>query len=424
MKSKRLVSVISTFLIICSFSFPVSALTLGELMGVNPWGDEYVKRDNYISFDELYGEKWDFFEARIYKKGDFLYFFEEGYNEHTKETQYYMYIHGYWGDNTTINIPESINGWPVVGIFGLTQNGVHAQTVETINIPSSVVEIYEHAISEFKNLKKIHFEENSRLTHIQYRAFYNNIKLEEINLPNSLATLGRQAFFKCSSLKEITIPKNCTDIEEDVFYCCDNLETIKFAGDKVNYRYIDYDNDGDPYYTKKENRLPVRLAANCPSLKSINIPESVKVIGEGAFENSGLTSITIPKNVKTVYKDAFKGCGNLTSVKFAGAVNNIGKSAFSRCVNLKSVNFTKGYLKKVYDYAFYKCEKLEKITISNTKNVPTIAKSAFNKAKSGIKFYVKNNTVAKKLKSKLQKTNIKKAKIYRSAPILLYKNVG
>ena len=147
-------------------------------------------------------------------------------------------------------------------------------------------------------------------------------------------------------------------------------------------------------------------------------------IGEDAFAYSGLTSITIPKNVKTIYKNAFKGCENLTSVKFAGAVNNIGKSAFSKCVNLKTVNFTKGYLKKVYDYAFYKCEKLDKVTISNTKNVPTIAKSAFNKAKSGIKFYVKNNTVAKKLKANLQKTNIKKAKIYQSAPILIYKSVG
>ena len=166
------------------------------------------------------------------------------------------------------------------------------------------------------------------------------------------------------------------------------------------------------------------LFKDCTSLKSVNIPESTKSIGEGAFQNSGLTSVTIPKNVKIVYKKAFYGCKNLTSVKFAGKVNNIGGSAFSKCVNLKTVNFTKGYLKKVYDYAFYKCEKLDKITISNTKNVPSIHKSAFNKAKSGIKFYVKNNTVAKKLKAKLQKTNIKKAKIYRSAPILIYKNVG
>jgi hypothetical protein len=42
-------------------------------------------------------------------------------------------------------------------------------------------------------------------------------------------------------------------------------------------------------------------------LKHINLPESVKNIGAGAFKNcSALRKITLPSSVKTIEKDAFR----------------------------------------------------------------------------------------------------------------------
>ena len=55
------------------------------------------------------------------------------------------------------------------------------------------------------------------------------------------------------------------------------------------------------------------------------------------------------------------------------------------------------------------------------KKVSLITASAFKRAATGIKFYVKNKTVAKQLKSKL-KGKVKNAKIYVGKK-LIYKNV-
>ncbi len=375
MKIKKIISIsLSLLLMIGTFSkFSVFAEE-------EPWNNEYLYRYEDYDTERVYS---------IYKHGDFKYSFTF-VGGGTGGTENGVIIHGYVGYDSIVHIPSTIHNLPVVRIYDFNGQDEYnyeweeeqriEKLIKEVYIPATVNKTHWCAFAGYTNLEKVVFEDNSELKYVEPQTFEGCTSLKSINLPESVKSIGAGAF-QNSGLTSITIPKNVKTISNYVF-------------------------------------------ANCKNLKSINLPETVKSIGESAFQNSGLTSITIPKNVKIVYKKAFYGCKNLTSVKFAGKVNNIGRSAFSKCANLKTVNFTKGYLKKVYDYAFYKCEKLDKITISNTKNVPSIHKSAFNKAKSGIKFYVKNNTVAKKLKAKLQKTNIKKAKIYRSAPILIYKNVG
>ncbi len=335
----------------------------------------------------------------VYEYQDFEYHIVRGYgvDSHGKLQPYFsqenksIEISLYKGNSSEIVFPSEINGIPVeyIGTMGdedpLFRNNEFVENITKITIPSNIKTVQNLCDQPLLNLK-------------------------HIVLGNDVLTIDKYTFSGCENLESVVPFSNekylsIQTIYEGAFSGCKKLRSFPFDKAKQLSLIDDWAFAG----------TNIKSDLNC---------ENLYFIGQNAFTGSALESITIPKNVKIIYRDAFKGCENLTSVKFAGKVNNIGRSAFSKCKNLKTVNFTKGYLKKVYDYAFYGCSSLEKITISNTKNVPSIHKSAFNKAKSGIKFYVKNNTVAKKLKSTLQKTNIKKAKIYRSAPILLYKNVG
>ena len=54
----------------------------------------------------------------------------------------------------------------------------------------------------------------------------------QIELPDSLESIGSRAFWNCNSLKEITIPANVLTIGIDAFYNCRSLEKIVIKGDK------------------------------------------------------------------------------------------------------------------------------------------------------------------------------------------------
>ena len=80
----------------------------------------------------------------------------------------------------------------------------------------------------------------------------------------------------------------------------------------------------------------------CSSLTSINLPKSLKEIGEGAFFNcENLTSINIPNSVTHIGDAAFAARNSgLQILKIDKATPNIGSAAFSS-VNLNSISVSK-----------------------------------------------------------------------------------
>ena len=76
-------------------------------------------------------------------------------------------------------------------------------------------------------------------------------------------------------------------------------------------------------------------------MTSINIPDSVTSIGDGAFYGcSGLTSVSIPDSVTQIGGSAFYGCSGLTSINIPDSVTSIGNYAFEDCSGLTSVYYT------------------------------------------------------------------------------------
>ena len=73
----------------------------------------------------------------------------------------------------------------------------------------------------------------------------------------------------------------------------------------------------------------VRSFAQCKTLKSITIPDSVTSIGAWAFsECYSLTSITIPASVTSIGENAFNSCTSLTSINFEGTVEQWNSISF------------------------------------------------------------------------------------------------
>ena len=68
------------------------------------------------------------------------------------------------------------------------------------------------------------------MTKIGSGAFWQCLKLEKIQIPDSVTTIESRAFYVCEALQELEIPAGVTQLPERVFSCCANLEKLTIRG--------------------------------------------------------------------------------------------------------------------------------------------------------------------------------------------------
>ena len=179
--------------------------------------------------------------------------------------------------------------------------------------------------------------------------------LKEIDLPNSITSIGSYAFNNCTNLTSIILPQNITDISSNTFHNCKSLASITLPN------YITSIGD--------------KAFEFCTSLSSITIPSSVISIGDNSFHYcSSLSSVTLTEGIKSIGNCAFQECGNLTSITIPNSVSKIGYSTFQSCPALISAVLGNG-LSSIESSTFNSCTSLNSVTIGN--NITKIGNNAF-----------------------------------------------
>ena len=111
------------------------------------------------------------------------------------------------------------------------------------------------------------------------------------------------------------------------------------------------------------------------AIKSVDIGNGVKSIGDAAFSNCiNLTSVTIPNSVTSIGNYAFSNCNSLISITIPNSVRSIGHQAFECCSYLTNVTIPNS-IKSIDDAIFYRCTRLTSVTIPNS--VTSIGRCAF-----------------------------------------------
>lgn len=265
---------------------------------------------------------------------------------------------------TDITIPNSVTE---IGEGAFMDSGI-----TEINIPDSVTEIGGGAFRQCNNLKKIKLP--ASLTSINAELFLSCYNLTSIDIPNSVTSIDVMAFADCIGLTDITIPDSVTSIAAEALYGCTNLsslivgEGVKSFGEpkdewnilpvcfgctSINYiewnaikcndlptdQFMElFDSEIQIVIGDKVEHIPAYLCNGMQRITAIDIPESVKSIGRGAFSGcSSLSGVTIPNGVTTIGDFAFANCKEFKTINIPGSVTHIGKSAFSGCENLISV---------------------------------------------------------------------------------------
>jgi hypothetical protein len=114
------------------------------------------------------------------------------------------------------------------------------------------------------------------------------------------------------------------------------------------------------------------------NLETIFIPETVKVINNRAFGDSGLTSVIFGKNsqLETIGYAAFIQCSNLSNITIPERVKNIGSFAFHSCDNINNV-IIPASVTSIEDGAFYGNTNLTQISFKGTINSDNLS-SGYN----------------------------------------------
>lgn len=286
---------------------------------------------------------------------------------------------------------------------------VNQNDCSRIDIPSSIV----------------YGDECFDVTKIAYSAFAGCYFLDSITVPESVTQIANGAFSGCQRLSYIRI-KNPATILHNIHprIDCPNLPCengIRYA-DKIA---VDWDKiAGQPYVIKEGT---VSIASNAFSrldCESIQIPVSVKIIGQYAFDMSTLSSITLPDSLEIIGEGAFAGCANLKSIRIPKNVCDISGRILSDCPALTQIEVSPDNPR--YDSRDNCNAIIESATnrlvegCTGTvipQNVVEIADYAFSEC-SGLKTLSLPASVAKIGRFAIVDSNIESIKINRNNPFL------
>jgi len=214
-------------------------------------------------------------------------------------------------------------------------------------------------------LKKIILPDNIRA--IGDFAFTYATKLEEINIPQELQKLGNYSFSDCFSLKStpLKMPEGMTEIPAMCFKDCHSLDEIQLP---TTIRQI---GEGAFYQAK---------------IKRINFPEGLVSIANGAFYASALEEVSlpstcldflggfhfalnhklkklnIPHGVKAIPNHFVDNDFNLLKLDIPSTIEVIGRDALSDCENLSELSLPEG-LREIKSTGLWYCRSLKKLVL-------------------------------------------------------------
>lgn len=323
------------------------------------------------AFFDAYGFaiKQEAARANASKYGDFEYETKKKTNEVT--------IVKYVGNDAKVIVPESIEGGIVRAI---AVDAFSGNSIEEVIIPDSVTTVRGKAFAFCKNLKKVRLSEN--ITKLVSDTFYGCDKLEDVNIPDMVQELP-SGFFKDCPLKHLHIGKSLMGLGKNDFFKGElvadgnpaygyaktsNIESISVSTENRSLKAegsMILSSSGEILYAmlggESSCEIPdgVEIIADYAFarqgfLEEVSFPETLRLIGNRAFEFTALRSVVIPGSVKIIGSHAFHFCRKLTNVKFSEGLEEIYNEAFFS-TGIRNVSFPRS-LKKLGKYSFDKWE--------------------------------------------------------------------
>ncbi len=132
-----------------------------------------------------------------------------------------------------------------------------------VRLPESVRRINMNSFKNCSALPRISFP--AELEIIELGAFYGCHALEELDIPNTVTTIGEEAFANCTKLRRVSLPALLEELGAFAFMNCTSLETVIIP--------------------PRVKSIPMGAFAGCKNLKRVILPRDIEYIDPYAFYN-------------------------------------------------------------------------------------------------------------------------------------------
>ncbi len=222
-----------------------------------------------------------------------------------------------------------------------------------LTIPDSVQVIGEFAFSNCERVTSLSV--GGGLTKLGDYAFSGIPLIESVTLGDALKTIGEGAFYKCSALKSVTLGNGIEEIDLDAFE-----ETPIWTDSETNEIYVGkwflgLKDTSATFVSVADGTVGIAnyaLASN-KTITSVDLPNSVKIIGACAFADAKISYVVIGSGVEVIGQQAFEACKNLSSIILGSCDYELGTLVDSS-------------LEEIGSYAFRDCTALERIVIPDS----------------------------------------------------------
>ena len=169
---------------------------------------------------------------------------------------------------------------------------------------------------------------------------FSSTQIASISIPQTVTEIGMGAFSNCDELTSVTIPSSETILSSHAFIDCDKLASITLGISKINASTFARCKSLNNVTANSLIEIGENAFLGCVALKEFSFAPSIKLIGNGAFQATGLSSVDFSalESLDSIGAWAFAQCNALTKVVMNNNTSKIGEGAFFDDDSLVSFN--------------------------------------------------------------------------------------
>ena len=224
-------------------------------------------------------------------------------------------------------------------------------SLRTVNFPDTLKEIRSDA---FCGTDLTEFIAPDSLTNVWSYAFKDCAALSAVELKN-VRSVGDGAFESCTALRSIRLSDKMTELSDHIFDGCSSLADIDMPDKPIAVSFSVF--NGTAYYNEPSNwengvlyvdGYLIAVSKDFAPLTEYTVKDGTIVIADDAFSGVGYSSklkkMTLPTGLYRIGKYAFSKLFSLTEINIPDTVRSIGYGAFSGTGYDADTNYINGGL--------------------------------------------------------------------------------